>query len=176
MLEIGLTKHMAMNRTNGYRDMQVWDGVTDARIHLDSALLKSYNVNNAMEENTIAYIVENVNVQSAALKRLDECRAEGSHIDFIQKVKVAEIERSLENKPQEGEGLDLQDWPTVHLDNGRKLKARLLVNEGISCMRHEELTCIYPRLALMVSIALCVALLILTHSVGITMRTVLSLH
>ncbi|KAL9553562.1 hypothetical protein PS6_003865 [Mucor atramentarius] len=131
--KIGLTKHMAMDRTNGYRDMQVWDGVTDARIHLDSALLKSYNVNNAMEENTIAYIVENVNVQSAALKRLDECRAEGSHIDFIQKVKVAEIERSLENKPQEGEGLDLQDWPTVHLDNGRKLKARLLIGaDGIN--------------------------------------------
>lgn len=131
-----MTKHMAMDRTNGFRDMKVWDGVTDARIHLDSALLKSYSVNNNIEENTIAYIVENVNLQSAALKRLDECRTEGSHIDFIQKVKVAEIERPLDNKPQEeSEGLDLQDWPTVHLDNGKKLKARLLVSLNIELSR-----------------------------------------
>jgi ubiquinone biosynthesis monooxygenase Coq6 len=125
---------MALDRTNGYRDMQVWDGVTGANIHLDSALLKNYGADKNIRENTIAYIVENVNVQSAALKRLEECRAQGSHIDFIQKVKVAEIEKSLENKiPAEekeiNQGLDLQDWPTVHLDNGRKLKARLLVSE-----------------------------------------------
>lgn len=121
---------MALDRTNGYRDMQVWDGVTGANIHLDSALLKNYGSDKNVKENTIAYIVENVNVQSAALKRLEECRAQGSHIDFIQKVKVAEINRSAENPPaeEEKEGLDLQDWPTVHLDNGKKLKARLLVS------------------------------------------------
>lgn len=119
---------MAMDRANGYRDMQVWDGVTGAKIHLDSALLKNYGVDKNVEENTIAYIVENLNVQSAALKRLDECRAEGSHVDFIQKVKVAEIERSSTAVDESGDqGLDLQDWPTVHLDNGKKLKARLLV-------------------------------------------------
>lgn len=132
--KIGLTKHMAMDRANGYRDMQVWDGVTGARIHLDSALLKNYGVDKNIEENTIAYIVENVNVQSAALKRLDECRAEGSHVDFIQKVKVAEIERSPATAEENADqGLDLHDWPTVHLDNGRKLKARLLIGaDGIN--------------------------------------------
>ncbi|KAI8645558.1 hypothetical protein BD408DRAFT_361326 [Parasitella parasitica] len=131
--KIGMTKHMAMDRTNGYRDMKVWDGVTDARIHLDSALLKNYNVNNNIEENTIAYIVENINLQNAALKRLDECRAQGSHIDFYQKTKVADIERSPENNPSKNNGLDLQDWPTVHLDSGKKLKARLLIGaDGIN--------------------------------------------
>lgn len=122
---------MALDRANGYRDMKVWDGVTGASIHLDSALLKGYGADQNVKENTIAYMVENLNLQSAALKRLEECRAQGSQIDLIQKVKVAEIERSLDDKiPEEeknGQGLDLHDWPTVHLDNGRKLKARLLV-------------------------------------------------
>jgi ubiquinone biosynthesis monooxygenase Coq6 len=129
LIEIGVTKHMAMDRANGYRDMKVWDGVTGAAIHLDSGLLQSYGMDKGMEQNTIAYMVENLNVQSAALKRLEECRAQGSHIDLIQKVKVADINRTTESKSEEEkEGLDLEDWPTVHLDNGKKLKARLLVN------------------------------------------------
>ncbi|KAI9357088.1 hypothetical protein BD770DRAFT_420138 [Pilaira anomala] len=135
--QIGITKHMALDRANGYRDMQVWDGVTDARIHLDSALLKGYGADKNVKENTIAYMVENLNVQSAALKRLEECRAQGYQVDLIQQVKVAEIEDSRQDtvlgqqKPEEG--LDLHDWPTVHLDNGRKLKARLLIGaDGIN--------------------------------------------
>lgn len=117
---------MALDRANGYRDMRVWDGVTGAKIHLDAALLNGSGLN--VKENTIAYMVENLNLQSAALKRLDECRAQGSHIDLIQKVKVAEIEKSVQDTPLKEEGLDLHDWPTVHLDNGKKLKARLLVS------------------------------------------------
>jgi ubiquinone biosynthesis monooxygenase Coq6 len=126
-LEIGVTKHMAMDRANGYRDMKVWDGVTGASIHLDSGLLHNYSMDKGMEQNTIAYMVENLNVQSAALKRLEECRVQGSHIDLIQKVKVADIDRTSADKSEDKEGLDLEDWPTVHLDNGKKLKARLLV-------------------------------------------------
>lgn len=117
---------MALNRANGYRDMKVWDGVTGANIHLDSALLKNYGVDQNVKENTIAYMVENLNLQSAALKRLEECRSQGFHIDLIQKVKVAEIENDKKHA-EENQGLDLHDWPTVHLDNGRQLKARLLV-------------------------------------------------
>ncbi|KAG2211219.1 hypothetical protein INT47_006339 [Mucor saturninus] len=128
--KIGVTKHMALDRANGYRDMRVWDGVTGAKIHLDAALLNGSG--HKVKENTIAYMVENLNLQSAALKRLDECRAQGSHIDLIQKVKVAEIEKKVEDTPPK-EGLDLHDWPTVHLDNGRKLKARLLIGaDGIN--------------------------------------------
>ncbi|GAA5815003.1 hypothetical protein MFLAVUS_008507 [Mucor flavus] len=130
--QIGVTKHMALDRANGYRDMQVWDGVTDARIHLDSAILKDYG-SKSLKENTIAYMVENLNVQSAALKRIEECRANGSQIDLIQQVKVAEIEGPKEEEKNVDEGLDLHDWPTVHLDNGRKLKARLLIGaDGIN--------------------------------------------
>lgn len=130
MLEIGVAKHLARDRTNGYRDMKVWDGITGADIHLDSALLSHYG-GKEIEKNTIAYIVENINVQSAALKRIDECRANGSHIDMFQKVKVAEIKRVIPGKEEpvtDKDGLDLQDWPTIHLDNGKSLKARLLVS------------------------------------------------
>lgn len=120
---------MAMDRANGYRDMKVWDGITGASIHLDSGILQNYGMDKGMEQNTIAYMVENLNIQCAALKRLEECRAEGSHIDLIQKVKVADINRTTEEKSEGKEdGLDLEDWPTVHLDNGKSLKARLLVN------------------------------------------------
>jgi ubiquinone biosynthesis monooxygenase Coq6 len=110
--------------------MKVWDGITGADIHLDSALLSNYG-GKEIEKNTIAYIVENINVQSAALKRIDECRANGSHIDMFQKVKVAEIKRAIPGKEEpvaDKDGLDLQDWPTIHLDNGKSLKARLLVS------------------------------------------------
>lgn len=110
---------MLLDRTHGYRDMRVWDGVTGAKIHLDSALL---NTNG--QQQTIAYMVENVNVQSAALKRIEECRAQGVHIDIFQKTKVAEINRESETSHN---GIDLKDWPTIHLDDGKKLKARLLV-------------------------------------------------
>ncbi|KAI9481198.1 MAG: hypothetical protein EXX96DRAFT_450557, partial [Benjaminiella poitrasii] len=142
--KIGVANHMHLDRANGYRDMQVWDGVTDARIHLDSALLKNYGVDKGIEEDTIAYIVENINIQSAALKRLDECIQQGAQVDLIEQVKVDGIERYLEeNEKKKGHehvkqdensaGLDLEDWPSVHLDNGRTLKARLLIGaDGIN--------------------------------------------
>ncbi|KAG1176800.1 hypothetical protein G6F70_004137 [Rhizopus microsporus] len=123
--KIGVKSHMLLDRTHGYRDMRVWDGVTGAKIHLDSALL---NTNG--QQQTIAYMVENVNVQSAALKRIEECRAQGVHIDIFQKTKVAEINRESEVSQ---DGIDLKDWPTIHLDDGKKLKARLLIGaDGIN--------------------------------------------
>ncbi|KAI8379038.1 hypothetical protein BD560DRAFT_324896 [Blakeslea trispora] len=127
---IGIADHMAIDRINGYRDMQVWDGVTDARIHLDSALLKNYGAQRGTQPNTIAYMAENLNVQSAALKRIEACRSEGIHIDVIQKVKVDHIQKEQDTP---GGQLDLQDWPTVCLDNGDRLKARLLVGaDGVN--------------------------------------------
>ncbi|RCI02497.1 putative ubiquinone biosynthesis monooxygenase [Rhizopus stolonifer] len=124
--------HMVLERTYGYRDMKVWDGVTNARIHLDSALLNNYGAKKAAEPNTIAYMVENLNIQSAALKRMEECRSEGVTVDLFQKTKVSDIQRAQE-KNLDTQKLDLQDWPTVCLDNGEKLKARLLIGaDGIN--------------------------------------------
>lgn len=99
--------------------MQVWDGVSDARIDFNAASLNT-------ENNAIAYIVENVHIQNALLKRLDACRSEGAHVDILPKARVQAITMD-EESPSPQEGLDLSDWPTVHLDNGRSLKARLLV-------------------------------------------------
>lgn len=164
---------MALDRANGYRDMRVWDGVTGANIHLDSALIKDYGADQNVKENTIAYMVENLNLQSAALKRLEECRTQGAHIDLIQKVKVAGIEKSLVDLPAEKEGLDLHDWPTVHLDSGKKLKARLLVSHRAVYMKITILTLGGFRLVLMVLIVLYVVLQRSILLVGIMMLKVL---
>ncbi|CAO3660520.1 unnamed protein product [Rhizopus stolonifer] len=120
---IGIKKHLELNRAHGYKDMRVWDGVTGASIHLDSTILD-------VKEPSIAYIVENVNVQHAALERIEECRSQGVKIDLFQKTKVASINKETESKE---EGLDIKDWPSIQLDNGKQLKARLLVGaDGIN--------------------------------------------
>lgn len=119
MIEIGIKQHLTMDRVHGYRDMRVWDGVTGASIHLDSAILD-------VKEQTIAYMVENINVQHAALQRIEECRAQGVQIDLFEKTKVAEIDKESTSRE---DGLNLNDWPTVHLDDGKQLKARLLVTK-----------------------------------------------
>ncbi|KAI8985371.1 hypothetical protein BDB01DRAFT_742283 [Pilobolus umbonatus] len=120
--KIGVSKHMAIDRADGYKDIKVWDGVTDASVHLDAAVLKG------MKEEVIAYIVETLNIQSAALKRMEECQQEGFQIDLIEKVKVLDIKKS-----EDPETACHQDWPTIHLDNGRTLKSRLLIGaDGIN--------------------------------------------
>ncbi|KAG1458945.1 hypothetical protein G6F46_007146 [Rhizopus delemar] len=121
--KIGVKQHLTMDRVHGYRDMRVWDGVTGASIHLDSAILD-------VKEPTIAYMVENINVQHAALQRIEECRSQGVQIDLFEKTKVAEIDKETTSRE---DGLSLNDWPTVHLDDGKQLKARLLVGaDGIN--------------------------------------------
>ncbi|KAI8991292.1 hypothetical protein BDF20DRAFT_33817 [Mycotypha africana] len=156
MIAVGVTPHMEMDRVNGYRDVMVWDGITDAHSHFDGALLNHYPSNNPnrmnVEPNTVAYMVENINIQSAALKRLEECSSkEGSQIDLFDKTKVTKIVRPLieelhqhyvdgENKavPKDKEvkaesPIDLEDWPSIHLDNGKTIKTRLLIGaDGIN--------------------------------------------
>lgn len=65
---------------------------------------------------------ENVNVQSAALRRIEECRVQGVHIDVFQKTRVVDII----GEPEMSYGIDIKDQPTIHLNNGKKLKVCLL--------------------------------------------------
>ncbi len=92
--------------------MQVWDGISDARIKFKN------------ENGPLAWILENYNIQHAILKTLDKDK---SNVDFLDNTKVREINFDKENK---GEQFDLSDWPCVELSNGRKLKARLLVSRN----------------------------------------------
>lgn len=92
--------------------MQVWDGVSDARIEFDWA------PGSAPNGNVIAYMIENLNLTSGLLK----------HIDALGGVTILDGAR-VENIAlgEETEELDFREWPIVQLADGKQLAARLLV-------------------------------------------------
>lgn len=102
---------MQRDRIQGYHEMQVWDGVTDARIEFDWPPTSG-------AEKTIAYMTENVNLTSGLLKRLEELDG----VNFFDKTKVEGIRFG-----EETEEMDLRQWPVVQLSGGQSLTARLLV-------------------------------------------------
>jgi len=96
-------------RVQSYEEMQVWDGVTGARIEFDWG---------EQQSKTIAFMNENLNLTSALLRRIDEL---GS-VEVLEGERVEDIVLG-----EESEDLDLRSWPVVGLKGGRKLAARLLV-------------------------------------------------
>ncbi|ORZ02753.1 hypothetical protein BCR43DRAFT_449767 [Syncephalastrum racemosum] len=108
--KIGVAEHLDTNRVHPYREMHVWDGVTDARIDFDTRLLHGITA----DKDAIATMVENTHLQHAMLKRLTH-----SNVDIFEKARVASIQKGV--------------WPTVQLENGEELEARLLVGaDGIN--------------------------------------------
>jgi ubiquinone biosynthesis monooxygenase Coq6 len=97
-------------RVQSYEEMQVWDGVTGARIEFDWPAEK--------RGQTIAYMNENLNLTSGLLKRIDELGG----VEVLDGQKVEDIALGSET-----EDFDLSSWPVVSLSGGRKLAARLLV-------------------------------------------------
>ncbi|KAH8602549.1 putative ubiquinone biosynthesis monooxygenase coq6 [Bisporella sp. PMI_857] len=97
-------------RVQGYEEMQVWDGVTGARIEF---LWPEEEAGK-----TIAYMNENLNLTSALLKRADELGG----VEILEGERVEDIVLG-----EEVEDVDLRSWPVVGLKGGRKLAARLLV-------------------------------------------------
>jgi ubiquinone biosynthesis monooxygenase Coq6 len=92
--------------------MQVWDGLTDARIEFD------WQPNAASRGKPIAYMIENANLISGLLGRLKELGG----VDVFDKSKVDEI-----GLGEETEDADMREWPIVSLSTGKSLAARLLV-------------------------------------------------
>ncbi|CAG8615439.1 1280_t:CDS:2 [Rhizophagus irregularis] len=119
-VSIGVWQNIEEERIKPFKDMQVWDGISDARIKFNN-------------ENTgigpLAWILENYNIHHAILRTLDQYK-EDSDVDFLDNTKVQKISFDKENKD---EPFDLSDWPCVELSNGKKLKTRLLVGaDGIN--------------------------------------------
>jgi len=110
---IGAWEHLDLGRVQGYQEMQVWDGVTDARIEFDWAQASAPPAGT-----TIAYMNENLNLTSGLLKRL----AQLGGVSIFDSAKVQNITYG-----DETEELDLRQWPVVHIDGGKQLTARLLV-------------------------------------------------
>ncbi|POS87809.1 hypothetical protein EPUL_000691 [Erysiphe pulchra] len=108
--QIGAWKHIQLDRIQPYHEMQVWDGVSGARIE--------FNWEVARKGSTIAYMTENLNLTSALLKRVEELA--GISIFDNQTVSMISL-------GEESDDLDLSGWPIVHLSSGKELAARLLV-------------------------------------------------
>jgi ubiquinone biosynthesis monooxygenase Coq6 len=101
----------------GYEEMQVWDGVSGARIEFDWAP-GSVRPNNGPSGRTIAYMIENLNLTSGLLRRIDELGG----ITTFDGARVENIALGVET-----EELDFREWPIVELAGGKQLAARLLV-------------------------------------------------
>jgi ubiquinone biosynthesis monooxygenase Coq6 len=110
--DIGAWEHLIKDRVQPYQEMQVWDGVSDARIEFEWD-------GQVTSGTTIAYMVENLNLMSGLLKRLDEL----GRIDIFNSAKVERISLGEETE----DGLDLTEWPVVHLAGDKQIYARLLV-------------------------------------------------
>ncbi|KAJ7155492.1 ubiquinone biosynthesis hydrox [Mycena crocata] len=100
--------HVAEERTCPIQDMQVWDGVSDARIEFSASLLGLGTPGQGM-----ARMTENLNLQRGLLRHL----AGIPEVHLLDKMKVQSIDHA------EGS----EGWPLVHLDSGRILRSRLLV-------------------------------------------------
>ncbi|KIJ65128.1 hypothetical protein HYDPIDRAFT_89241 [Hydnomerulius pinastri MD-312] len=113
--DIGAWSYVDASRTSPVREMQVWDGISDARITFDAAEIPSSGGTTTAESSEMARLTENLNLQRALLRHL----ANIEDIQLLQKVKVESIQR--EHK-EGGNG-----WPLVHLSDGTTIRARLLV-------------------------------------------------
>ncbi|KAF7294395.1 Ubiquinone biosynthesis monooxygenase COQ6, mitochondrial [Mycena kentingensis (nom. inval.)] len=103
-------EHVDQQRTCPIENMQVWDGVSDARIHFPASLLGLGAPGQGM-----ARMTENLNLQRGLLRHLRTI----SEVYLLDKTKVQSIAR--------GENAG---WPLVQLDNGRVLRSRLFGRRG----------------------------------------------
>lgn len=102
---------MQRDRIQGFQEMQVWDGVSGARIEFGWE-------HRAGRGRSIAYMAENLNTTSGLMKRLQELGG----VTVLDNSRVENITLG-----EETEDLDLSAWPIVHLSGGQSLAARLLV-------------------------------------------------
>ncbi|KAI0248972.1 hypothetical protein BJV78DRAFT_1130345 [Lactifluus subvellereus] len=115
--EIGAWEYVDVERTCPIEDMQVWDGISDARIDFNAATL---GVGRRDGSSQMARLTETLNLQRGLLKSLRE----QPNVTLLDNTKVENI--FDDHIPGGG-------WPTVQLSNGSALRARLLVGaDGIN--------------------------------------------
>ncbi|KAL8376818.1 hypothetical protein RB595_007777 [Gaeumannomyces hyphopodioides] len=126
---IGAWSHLRRERVQPFHEMQVWDGVSGARIEFDWSSAATGSPGAAGESGadgrdvgsssqTIAYMVENLNLTSALLRRLEELGG----VSVFDGARVEDISYG-ENTPE----MDMSQWPVISLTGGRQVWARLLV-------------------------------------------------
>ncbi|KAG5519154.1 hypothetical protein PMAC_002242 [Pneumocystis sp. 'macacae'] len=119
--DIGVWKYVKKERVQSYHEMQVWDGISSSRIHFFSGNYKFKN----QESNALAFMIENINLQSAILKKISQF---SDPIHIFDSEKTASITYNEDIKST----YDLSNWPCVKLSNGKTLISRLLIGaDGI---------------------------------------------
>lgn len=107
-------KHVDESRVRGIEEMQVWDGVSGSRIEFFAERASPHEIDAPVQP--MSYMVENRNLQRAALRSMEDTRAD---LDVFDNHKVVRIER------------DDGGWPIAHLVNAAgyetSIRARLLV-------------------------------------------------
>ncbi|CAG8753277.1 16314_t:CDS:2, partial [Acaulospora morrowiae] len=129
--DIGVWENVIQERVKPFKDMQVWDGITDARITFNCKDHNTFLTNLG----NIAWIAENHNIQQAILTRLSQYKG-NNNLTFFENTKVERI--TFDNYIGGGgisEKFELSDWPSLKLSDGKILKTRLLVGaDGINSL------------------------------------------
>ncbi|GAA5846425.1 hypothetical protein JCM9279_001371 [Rhodotorula babjevae] len=156
LADAGIWQHVDHTRTRHLDELQVWDGLSDARIEFQSPFLPPSSSSSSSpfpppsssgappppppdadadawdaayasalrpRRAHMSTLLENLNLQRAALRRIAECvRDRGARVELLDGRRVEGIER--------GEG----GWPVVRVGaqkgaggGGRRLRARLLI-------------------------------------------------
>ncbi|KAL1894443.1 putative ubiquinone biosynthesis monooxygenase [Ceratocystis pirilliformis] len=111
--QIGAWSHLKRERVQEYQEMQVWDGVSDARIEFDWD-----GSHSPTGDQTIAFMTENLNLTQGLISRIGQL----GQVSVFDGAKVAGIAYGEKTNDH-----DLSQWPVVNLSSGQRLWARLLV-------------------------------------------------
>lgn len=120
LLEIGVWNEVEKERTCPVEDMQVWDGISSARIDFSAATSSPFT--STSPRKPMSTMVENLNLQRAALRILRKKQTSGQ-VEILDGRKVLSIDA--------GDG----GWPVISLSpsssdkdgQGKSVQARLLV-------------------------------------------------
>ncbi|KAF9282721.1 putative ubiquinone biosynthesis monooxygenase [Linnemannia elongata] len=153
--KIGVWAELDSSRVAACEGMQVWDGVSGARITFDAANVDGVqssflhqvfsgsiptppgvnngtnqeNLGDRKDASPLAWMTENLHVQYGLQKQLVDHQARGIKLDVFEKTKVQGITTEQGETAQLAQG----DWPAVQLDNGKTLVTRLLVGaDGVN--------------------------------------------
>lgn len=126
---IGVWPYVDTFRTRAIEEMQVWDGLTDARIAFASPLSEPTPDTPYESISPMATLVENLNLQRGLLKYLREGQKGGVRIEATGVGKGVEL---IDSTRVAGVSEGVGGWPVVKLEAregvpSRSLRARLLV-------------------------------------------------
>ncbi|KAK9766858.1 putative ubiquinone biosynthesis monooxygenase [Basidiobolus ranarum] len=121
--KIGAWEKVHVERSMPYQHMEVWDGLGEGRVQFSTDMLN-------FPTEAMAWIIENNNIQSAVLQKLEQHE---NVIDVIDSSKVQDIFRTEPSELSTDDQVDVSEWPVVKLENGTLLRTRLLIGaDGVN--------------------------------------------